>query len=134
MKFFVDTADLDEIADSESESLLLLSDSITFGTDALLSFDTEGFTRWEMVNGVHVMDFTTAEVRDETFVDFSEMLDEAVGRKELFSFYVDGNGIALGVNLNAVPEPSTWLLGLLGFGLLGSLKFFSTKKSSKLNH
>lgn len=125
--------DLDEIADSESESLLLLSDSITFGTDALLSFDTEGFTRWEMVNGVHVMDFTTAEVRDETFVDFSEMLDEAVGRKELFSFYVDGNGIALGVNLNAVPEPSTWLLGLLGFGLLGSFKFFSTKKSSKLN-
>lgn len=125
--------DLDEIADSESESLLLLSDSITFGTDALLSFDTEGFTRWEMVNGVHVMDFTTAEVRDETFVDFSEMLDEAVGRKELFSFYVDGNGIALGVNLNAVPEPSTWLLGLLGFGLLGSFKFFSIKKSSKMN-
>ncbi len=112
--------DLAELADSEADIRLLLSDSITFGSDAQLSFDAENFTQWELLDGIHLADFTTEEDRDETFAIFSQMLEESIGKPDLLSFYTDGNGIAIGLlQPTGVPEPSTWVLGLLGMGALG---------------
>ncbi|MBQ4144665.1 MAG: PEP-CTERM sorting domain-containing protein [Thermoguttaceae bacterium] len=112
--------DFAELADSEADVRLLLSDSITFGSDALLSFDAENFTQWELLDGIHLADFTTEEDRDKTFAIFSQMLEESIGKPDLLSFYTDGNGIAIGLlQPTGVPEPSTWVLGLLGMGALG---------------
>ncbi len=123
--------DLAEIANSEADIRLLLSDSITFGTDALISFDAEDFTQWEFLDGVHLADFTTVEDRDETFAIFSQMLEEAIGKPDLLSFYADGNGIAMGLLQSpGVPEPSAWVLGLLGMGALGMFRI-SEKHSSR---
>lgn len=124
--------DLAELADSEADIRLLLSDSITFGSDALLSFDAENFTQWELLDGIHLADFTTEEDRDETFAIFSQMLEESIGKPDLLSFYTDGNGIAMGLlQPTGVPEPSTWILGLLGMGALGIFRVSGNHLSRK---
>ena len=124
--------DLAELADSEADVRLLLSDSITFGSDALLSFDAENFTQWELLDGIHLADFTTEEDRDETFAIFSQMLEGSIGKPDLLSFYTDGNGIAMGLlQPTGVPEPSTWILGLLGMGALGIFRVSGNHLSRK---
>lgn len=124
--------DLAELADSEADIRLLLSDSITFGSDAQLSFDAENFTQWELLDGIHLADFTTEEDRDKTFAIFSQMLEESIGKPDLLSFYTDGNGIAIGLlQPTGVPEPSTWVLGLLGMGALGIFRVSGNHLSRK---
>ena len=124
--------DLAELADSEADVRLLLSDSITFGSDALLSFDAENFTQWELLDGIHLADFTTEEDRDETFAIFSQMLEGSIGKPDLLSFYTDGNGIAMGLlQPTGVPEPSMWILGLLGMGALGIFRVSGNHLSRK---
>ncbi len=110
-------ADLALYADAAQQLSL---GSMTFGETASASVNLDGEYSWEAISGVDVLTFDSAAGRDAALTSLATLLNANPSTPNFLWLSADGaSAIALNVNLAAVPEPSTWILFLLGAGLLG---------------
>lgn len=104
---------LAEVASSDTPVQLLIDGNVLFGQNATASINANGDVNWYGLNGKTLMSFSSDEQAAGVFAQLSELL--ASDPNLLYvNLTAEGSSILLGTNFNAIPEPASWLLLLLG--------------------
>ena len=104
---------LADLATSDVPIQLSIDGNVLFGQNATASINANGDVNWYALNGKTLMSFSSDEQASGVFNQLSELL--AFDQNLLYlNLTAEGSSILLGTNFNAIPEPASWLLLLLG--------------------
>ena len=104
---------LADIASSDTPVQLLVDGNVLFGENATANINMNGDVNWYTLNGKTLMSFGSDEQAAGVFEQLTELLASDPNLVYV-NLMADGSSILLGTNFNAIPEPASWLLLLLG--------------------
>ena len=105
--------ELADIASSDTPVQLLVDGNVLFGENATVSINMNGDVNWYALNGKTLMSFNSDELAAGVFNQLTELLASDPNLVYV-NLTAEGSSILLSANFNAVPEPASWLLLLLG--------------------
>ncbi|MCR5163697.1 MAG: PEP-CTERM sorting domain-containing protein, partial [Thermoguttaceae bacterium] len=92
---------------------LSIDGNLLFGQDATASINANGDVNWYALNGKTLMSFSSEDLAASMFDKLTGLL--ASDPNLLYvNLTAEGSSILLETNFNAIPEPASWLLLLLG--------------------
>lgn len=105
--------ELADIAASDAPIQLSIDGNLLFGQDATASINANGDVNWYALNGKTLMSFSSEDLAAGVFDQLSNLLASDPNLVYV-NLTAEGSSILIGTDFNAIPEPASWLLLLLG--------------------
>jgi len=103
---------LADVAASNEAVQLTIDGSMTFGANATANINANEVD-WFTLNGKTLLSFNSADQGTAALAKLSELL-ASDPNSAYINLKADGSSIQIGTNFNAIPEPATWVLLILG--------------------